>query len=134
MTKAKQLNNLTANVAGRLRSNQELTKATGTKSPNLRVSHSCYVSLVCTFICASCSADEAKQFIKKQDHVEALVKHTDAQLVRNRENRLKQITFRTRLREVAMAQMRELSNLRNQKSIWIKRSFPTFSARNTTTV
>lgn len=102
LRKAKKFSSLTEDVATRLKSNEELTTAT----------------------------DEAKQFMKKQAHVEELVAFTDIQQARHRQNRIKQITFRTRLREIAMAQMRELSNLRNQKNIWIKRSFPTFAASN----
>lgn len=102
LIKAKKFSSLTEDVATRLKANEELTTAT----------------------------EEAKQFMKKQAYVGELVAFTDIQQAKNRQNRLKQITFKTRLREVAMAQMRELSNLRNQKNIWIKRSFPTFAASN----
>jgi hypothetical protein len=105
LIKAKKLSILTEDVATRLKSNEELTMATA----------------------------EAKQFIKKQAHVEELVEYSDAQQAKHRDGRLKQITFRTRLREVAMAQLRELSSLRNQKNIWIRRSFPTFAASNEAT-
>lgn len=102
LRKAKAFNGLTEEVASRLKANEELTTAT----------------------------DEAKHFMKKQAHMEDLVASTDIQQANYRQNKIKQITFRTRLREVAMAQMRELANLRSQKNIRIKRSFPTFAASN----
>jgi hypothetical protein len=97
--KARKFGSLTEAVAQRIESNQELSTAT----------------------------DEAKRFMKGQSHVEELVSRTDAERTKGNLNLLRGISFRTRLREIAMTQMRELTQLSREKEIWIKRSFPTFA-------
>jgi hypothetical protein len=73
------------------------------------------------------STEQVKRIMRDRQHLSDALAERDAERIKAHRSRFHSIVTNGKLRDLALAQMKELKQLHAEKAKWVQRSFPSFA-------